>query len=218
MDDYARVADVAALSFGNGTADTPLTMEMWIRPDQVTGRHQLLNKSGADRVAIIYSTLVVDLFDESTGGRAEALSSGVDLSAWVGGWHHLAVTYDGRGGATAANGITVYLDGAPLPLWRSTSNYVAMENRTAVLAIGQESAQWDQYDGALDELRLWNVVRTPAELAATRNVELAGTEPGLVAYWRFNEGTGLAVAADSLANNGAALATVAMWLAGGPLP
>ena len=32
-DDYARVADADALSFGNGTADTPLTIEAWIRPD-----------------------------------------------------------------------------------------------------------------------------------------------------------------------------------------
>ena len=37
-----------------------------------------------------------------------------------------------------------------------------MENRSAPLEIARESPSWNQYDGWLDELRLWNVRRTAA--------------------------------------------------------
>ncbi len=79
----------------------------------------------------------------------------------VGAWHHVAVTYDGRGGATAADGITVYIDGVPVALVRiNHPAYVAMENLAAPLQIGREGPFWNQYNGALDEIRLWNVART----------------------------------------------------------
>ncbi len=43
---YAQVADANALSFVSGSVDTPLTMEMWIRPDGLNNRAQLLGKWG----------------------------------------------------------------------------------------------------------------------------------------------------------------------------
>jgi hypothetical protein len=43
------------------------------------------------------------------------------------------------------------------------------------------------YNGLLDEVRVWNVVRTAAEITATMRQRLNGTEAGLVGYWRFDE-------------------------------
>jgi hypothetical protein len=45
-------------------------------------------------------------------------------------------------------------------------------------------------------VRVWNVVRTAAQIAADKNRRLAGNEDGLVAYWRFDDGAGL-LATDS---------------------
>lgn len=42
----------------------------------------------------------------------------------------------------------------------------------------------------IDEVRVWNSVRSAAEIETYHCERLAGTEPGLVAYWRFNEGSG----------------------------
>jgi hypothetical protein len=36
--------------------------------------------------------------------------------------------------------------------------------------------------GAVDELRIWNIARSQAEIQATMAVHLTGTEPGLVGY------------------------------------
>ncbi|MCC7453640.1 MAG: T9SS type A sorting domain-containing protein [Crocinitomix sp.] len=44
------------------------------------------------------------------------------------------------------------------------------------------------FQGSLDELRMWNIARTPADLIANMNLELIGDEPNLVNYYDFNEG------------------------------
>jgi hypothetical protein len=44
--------------------------------------------------------------------------------------------------------------------------------------------------GVMDELRIWSIAKTPAEINRDMKVVLKGTEPGLVAYYRFDEGSG----------------------------
>jgi hypothetical protein len=46
------------------------------------------------------------------------------------------------------------------------------------------------FNGQIDEFRLWNLARSTADLQATVNRPLAGNEPGLVAYYRFDECSG----------------------------
>jgi hypothetical protein len=42
--------------------------------------------------------------------------------------------------------------------------------------------------GNLDDVRIWNVARTAAQISTNRNCELQGNETGLVAYYKFNQG------------------------------
>ncbi len=46
------------------------------------------------------------------------------------------------------------------------------------------------FTGKLDELRLWKVARTDAQILADMHHRLTGKEPDLVAYFPFDEGTG----------------------------
>jgi len=70
--------------------------------------------------------------------------------------------------------------------------------------------------GTSDDLRIWNVARTQAEIQANMNKELIGNETGLAGYWKFNEGSGT-TAIDSTANgndgtiNGATYVTEDLW-------
>jgi hypothetical protein len=218
VDDYLQVADAPELSFGNGVTDTPLTFEAWLRPDAMA-RHQVLGKwasSGQEYQLHLSSNAIrLDMRDNSAGATVSAFA--VNQSGLIGSWHHLAVTYDGRGGATAANGITIYVDGVALPLSRMNhAAYVAMENLAAPLLIGREGPAWKQLDGGLDEVRLWNVARTQPQIVGSMTTELSGIEAGLVAYWKFNEGTGTTVADDGPASHVATLIG-ATWVAGGPM-
>ena len=223
VDDFVDVPDSQFLSFGNGTADTPLTFELWFRPDTMAGKQNLISKWG-DAPNIEYrlyissgSTIRLDLYDGSSGATVSAYAA-INLAWLVGGWHHVAAVYDGRGGPNAAGGIALYVDGAALPLARNNNPaYVAMENRTAPLQIGRESSRWKQYDGALDELRVWNVTRTATQLQTYMTTELSGAEPGLVAYWRFNEGAGALITDDSSLDHTATTFNSPSWQSGGAM-
>tara|TARA_B100000809_G_C15114570_1_gene521900 strand:+ start:869 stop:1264 length:396 start_codon:yes stop_codon:yes gene_type:complete len=59
----------------------------------------------------------------------------------------------------------------------------------------------DGFDGKIDEVRIWNVARTEAEIQATMNSSLTGKEEGLVGYWNFDDGTAKDLTANS--NDGA---------------
>ncbi len=50
------------------------------------------------------------------------------------------------------------------------------------------------FTGQLDEFQIWSLARTGDQIAAAMNKRLNGSEDGLLAYWRFDEGSGLAVA------------------------
>ena len=51
-----------------------------------------------------------------------------------------------------------------------------------------------QFNGQLDEVRLWSDARTQSEIQASMNHSLAGTEDGLVANWNFDGETGSTIA------------------------
>ncbi|HEX5218398.1 MAG TPA: LamG-like jellyroll fold domain-containing protein [Verrucomicrobiae bacterium] len=56
------------------------------------------------------------------------------------------------------------------------------------------------FDGELDEFRVWNVARSPDQIRNAFNERLIGSEPGLVAYYRMDDGGSSAIA-DSGPNN-----------------
>ena len=75
------------------------------------------------------------------------------------------------------------------------------------------------YPGELDEVRIWNVVRQPGEIADSMQRPLSGTEPGLAGYWKFDEGSGQETADSSssmvtgvLGRSGAPEASDPMWV------
>lgn len=62
---------------------------------------------------------------------------------------------------------------------------------TQDLYIGESSGFSGRvFDGAIDEVRIWNVARTEAQINANKAVNLPATEPGLVAYYQFNQISG----------------------------
>ncbi|MCX6182976.1 MAG: T9SS type A sorting domain-containing protein [Bacteroidetes bacterium] len=108
-----------------------------------------------------------------------------------GQWHHLGVTKNGTA-------VTIYVDGVVVGTRSATLNL------SSNMYFGGTSVSTDYFVGTLDEIRIWNIVRTKDEIGLNFNTELAGNETGLVAYWDFNTATG-ATNISNMVNSGTAL-------------
>jgi hypothetical protein len=59
-----------------------------------------------------------------------------------------------------------------------------------VVNLGLGGSADDFLDGVIDDVRLWNYARTPAQEYAEALVEITTFDPGLVGYWKLNDGLG----------------------------
>ena len=124
---------------------------------------------------------------------------------WTGGptyianqWNHVALVIE----PTKA---TIYLNGVPYV--NNVANPVI--NLGGTTRLGVDDCCGNRYfNGSMDEVRIWNYALSQAEINASMNAELAGTEQGLVSYYKFNQGTagganaGLTSLTASKGNNG----------------
>ena len=97
-------------------------------------------------------------------------------------WYHIAGVYTGTQVMLYINGQLIQTEDAIGELTHGTG---------VVMNLG-DNPTWPGrfWNGRLDEIRIWEVARTEAEIQANMSVELSGTESGLVAYYPMNEGSG----------------------------
>jgi hypothetical protein len=95
-------------------------------------------------------------------------------------WAHVAVTYDGEE-------LRFYLNGSLDTTFTDFSHAIASSD--APLRIGGDSYLGRTPFGAMDEVRLWNVVRTESEIADNMNTVIDTATEGLVAAWNFDDDT-----------------------------
>ncbi|BAY20462.1 putative peptidase [Calothrix sp. NIES-2100] len=185
VDDYVNIS---ATSFGGA-----VTVEAWVYVDKHQGWSRIIDLgNGANNNNIILG------YVENSGKMFWETYQGANTQKLITNdifpekqWVHVAAVNDGQGkgyiywnGELKASG-NVF---APLNVTRSTS-YIGRSNWSA-----------DAYfNGKMDDVRIWNAVRTQADIQTYLNRELNGNEAGLIRYWTLNETTGN-IAVDSSIN------------------
>ncbi|HMT74801.1 MAG TPA: DUF1735 domain-containing protein [Chitinophagaceae bacterium] len=95
-------------------------------------------------------------------------------------WYTISVAYDGKKGV-------MYVDGN-----KAAELSGSMVMAFSALNLGQNWGGYDTrqyFNGRISECRVWSRALTPSEI----KLNLCGADPnadGLLAYWKFNEGTG----------------------------
>ncbi|RJO60396.1 LamG domain-containing protein [candidate division WS5 bacterium] len=108
----------------------------------------------------------------------------------TGEWHHFAFAYTASAGT-----VDWYVDAVAQT--QQTGQQTSIVNVGATFEIADFSAGgWANIDGLVDDVRVWNDVRTSSEISNNYQTEQVGNEAGLVGYWKFNN-DGL----DETANN-----------------
>ncbi len=110
-------------------------------------------------------------------------------------WAHVAVTYD-------STEVRFYVNGTPVAATGAASG---------PLDVSGSSLGLGYINGSIDEVRLWNVARAEAEIAAAMDSPAAGTEPGLVAVWHLDGN-----ADDAAGGHDGALEGTAVFAGSGP--
>jgi hypothetical protein len=118
-------------------------------------------------------------FDGVESSFAVADPNNVVLNTWV----HVAGTYDG-------SALRLYRNGTLANTVLGLNGQLA-EN-TLPLLIGRlfSSSAFRFFDGLIDEVRLWDVALSAAQLQASMAGSLVGDEEHLLAWWSFDEESG----------------------------
>ena len=172
----------------NNSHDLPasFTLEAWVKVDASVSITNATRMGIVTKVVWAGSGLGYGL--DIDGGKPRVFS-GQGWSNWGGvsspnniptnTWIHLAGTYDGSTYRLYENGVLV----------ASQVNYAGVDNNSQPLTIGSWPSENHMFKGDMDEVRVWNVVRSVTQIAAADGVELVGNESGLVSYYNFNQGT-----------------------------
>jgi hypothetical protein len=98
-------------------------------------------------------------------------------------WHHVAYVYDG------AHNAALYIDGALVATGTANPG-----GRTPLSAwIGSVDGVSSFYSGDMDEIRVWNIVRSASDIAQEAEGLVPANAPGLVAYFKCDGAVGTRV-------------------------
>ncbi len=107
-------------------------------------------------------------------------------------WHHIAVSYD-LDISPKLDRFLFHLDGAlvtpNVELGSVGDDITAIRQTASPLTVGawvSGGTAYRLFDGELDEIRIWNRVRSAPEIASNYMIELRGDEPDLLGYWQFD--------------------------------
>ncbi len=175
-DDYVVTTD-------NDNGLTAFTIEAWVKwcPSATTDVQFICGK-GYEQMELHTGAGANDLrFIPTTGVYLDAdnvLSTGV--------WTHIAVVYN-----PSTSLAKMYINGSEVTLVNSGPNPIstAIANTATSFYIGSRSDASYHFKGSLDELRVWNLVRSQADIQADMDNSISASSSGLINYYNFNEGT-----------------------------
>ncbi len=176
-------------TFGGGNA---ITVEYWFKGSN--GQSAVRFQNNSDYIVTAWSNSKHILSND--GATDNGLPVGPCFADGL--WHHIAFTWQ----RNTANGFRSYLDGQ-LVAQRNSSNNPLPSFDISNMYLGANGGNDEFLNGTLNELRVWNVVRTPAQIAAGMNSSLTLPQAGLALYYKFDHGVanGSNSGVDRLANS-----------------
>lgn len=196
-----------------------LTVEAWIKVPNVVGTKTIVGNhvgwGGTQfNLRVINNTLNAFLGDGYYGVSSAAGTITANT------WTHVSMVYDDTT-------LKIYINGVEAGSTSVPSGY-SLANTSPQTFIGNSVFGGEIFGGDIDEVRIWNTVKTIEQLNGSKNCELQGTEPGLLAYYKFNQGIDLAnnsavttlnatTGPNGTLTNFALIGATSNWLAGSPV-
>jgi len=168
------------------------TLEAWVKPEG-------FGTSGAGKV---FDKTMFSLFVNQHSASLAADSSYAVMMAMANGtvttfttsaqtvntgmWQHIALTYD-----TLSGEALFFLNGISQPLEMDiVPEGPLAANGSREMVLGNTKTGNLAFEGCIDEVRLWNTIRTEEEINEWMERNLPESQEGLLGYWKMNEGVG----------------------------
>lgn len=166
--DVASTVATTLGSAGDGTQDLPLSGAAVMRANDYTSAF-VMGRQGSSSLECWWlefdasDKLFLTLFDESA---SSSITLTQDVATVVDGEAaHVAFTYDGTGGASAANGATLYINGVAVAATAgATGTYEFSEALSQATTLGLSPKSGRTLDGDIASAVLFNRELTPAEI------------------------------------------------------
>ena len=173
----------------NNFSGNQITVEGWFYPTQ-----QSFNTTALISEAYEGDGVVKFVLSSEFESGVQKIKAGFysPSTAWVQGtssvnlsynqWTHIAATYD------QAN-IKIYINGSLTCTYANTN---ALPNGSERWLLGKkwDGTQYCFFPGTMDEVRIWNMARTQAQIQFSMNNRISSTTSGLVGYYKLDESSG----------------------------
>jgi hypothetical protein len=176
-----------------------ISIEIWIFPTSsslgcIISKHETNSTREYDLFHLANGTLRFGLFDNLDGIHLTTSNTAIPLNQWT----HVAATYSGATGIA-----NIYING----ILDVTNNIgvITIASTSVNLLIG---AYWlinnitsrNHFDGYIDEVRLWHEVRSQIQIRTNMCKSLVLPQMNLIAYYKFDEPSGI-IANDASGSN-----------------
>ncbi len=192
---YLSAPDSQSLSITSSA-----TIEMWVKFNSIDGLYGTLATKyggGSNDQRGYWFGYRDDLGNKKFETRISSDGSGTNTSVQTlpynletAAWYHLVFVYT-AGAGTVDVYIATPTQSQHTLAGTMSGHQTSIKNTTSKFMLGgiegEEPGTW--FDGTMDDVRVWNVARTQAQIDADFKTELTGSEPGLAAYWTFNGGS-----------------------------
>ncbi len=175
--DYLRIPSNSALDLYD------FTVEAWVVADSANARCLYMrgDNTGGNELyfGVQDSDSLTAVLDNGNNVFFDGAANFTD-----GQFHHVALTFDAD-----AHELKAYVDGAQYGDAHPITATLDFGNSDALIGADFDTfngSVGNFWDGVIDEVRIWNIVRTQEEINGAKDAEIDRNEAGLVAYYTMN--------------------------------
>ncbi|GAB3204314.1 gliding motility-associated-like protein [Pontibacter aydingkolensis] len=177
---YINVPNNSAFEYGTGT------VEVWVKPDWTPGTKGanpcVLSMRADAGGATRYSLHIND--NLGAIGIYNGSYATLPYSFAKGQWYHIAVVMKATGNEYFVNGVSIGSTNNPIATGVTGLNF-----KVGASEISASSAYTKEFFlGEMDDIRVWNTMRTASQIASSYQNELTVPATGLVAYYKIDAG------------------------------
>jgi hypothetical protein len=169
--------DVVASAQLNNLGTTEFTFESWVNIPSSGSALSLLRKTGDYNFFILNGNLYLEVWPNGIGNSSLRQYIGTQTVS-VNTWSHVAVTYKN-------NVATFYINGIKQSIGSFSINSIAGNEN---LGIGFSNTFGNPLIGSLDEIRIWNVALSDADINQNKNKNVVSPLTSLIVNYSFDQG------------------------------